>query len=222
MTYYEPVLKAESIPDLLSTFPEADPPPLVIRLGEHYHPLPQLLLALDGRPAEGVRVLSSSPGLRAALKLLSRGQYLVVRGRAVTPRSVLRSLIEKELIAAEVALEKVSRHAVPCLKCNAAVKTVVRFLESRGAVAVPLCWQARVKRVVTVVDVLSYAVSLKLSRRDLLRDQSPAARIGGSRFSASQELLHHLLGGLYAVTPAGLLLDVSSIRTALGELSVEV
>ncbi|MEM0087921.1 MAG: hypothetical protein QXK85_03020, partial [Thermofilum sp.] len=167
MKYYEPVLEAESVSGLLSTLAEADPPPLIVKLGERYYPLHQLLLTLDGKSARGVRVLSSSPGLRSALKLLSQGHYLVVRSRAVTPRSVIRYLLEEEFLADEAVLERVTRYAVPCLKSNATVKTVVRFLEARGAVAAPLCWQSRIKRVVTIVDALSYAVSSGLSRRSL-------------------------------------------------------
>ncbi|MEM0376487.1 MAG: hypothetical protein QXI90_01740 [Thermofilum sp.] len=222
MKYYEPVLEAESVSGLLSTLAEADPPPLIVKLGERYYPLHQLLLTLDGKSARGVRVLSSSPGLRSALKLLSQGHYLVVRSRAVTPRSVIRYLLEEEFLANEAVLERVTRYAVPCLKSNATVKTVVRFLEARGAVAAPLCWQSRIKRVVTIVDALSYAVSSGLSRRSLLLDRSSAARIGGSRPRAHSEPLQPLLNGLYAVTPTGLLLDVSSLRMMLGELSVEV
>lgn len=222
MTYFEPVLKVGSVEEVLDVLMEADHPPLVVLLGDRYYPLHQLLLALDGRLSEAVRVLSSNPGLRVALKLLAQGRYLVVRGKAVTPRSVLFHLLEEGALDAEVLAEKLSRYPVPCLRCNVAVKTVVRVFEAKGAVAVPLCWKASVRRVVTVVDALSYALSSGLSRRDLLLDRSPASRLGASAPRFSHEPVQALLTGLYAVTPEGSLLDVSSARMALGELSVEV
>lgn len=222
MTYFEPVLEVEGVPGLLSALADADPLPLIVKVGGHYYPLHQLLLALDGKPAEGVRVLSSSPGLRSALKILSRGQYLVVGSRAVTPRSVLRCLLDKGVLADEAVLERVGRYAVPCLRCNAAVKTVVRFFEARGAVAVPLCWRSRLKRVVTIIDVLSYALSSGFSRRELLLDRSSVARLGRAEPRVHPEPLQLLFTGLYSITPSGLLLDISSVRMMLGELNVEV
>jgi hypothetical protein len=220
MTYHEPFLEAGSAEEVLCALEKGAP--LVVRLAGSYYPLHLLHRALGGRPPQGaVRVSSSMPSFRRALSEVSRGVYLVVRGRAITPRSVLRHAVEEELLPSEAALVRMLRHTVPCLQCNVAVKTVVRLMESRGAVAVPLCWQSRMVHVITAAEVLRYALSRGLTLRQLLLDRTPASRLGGARPTQSQDPLADLLERLYA-TVGGRLLDVSSVRMLLGELYGEV
>jgi len=219
VTYHEPLAEAESVEEVLGALEAA---PLVLRLAGAYYPLHLLHRALGGRPPRGaVRVSSSLPSFRRALSIVSSGVYIVARGRAVTPRSILRHAVEEGLLPPEAALVRMLPHAVPCLRCNASVKTVVRLMESRGAVAVPLCWQSRVVRVVTAAEILRYALERGLSLRRLLLDRTPASRLGGAEPPPSRDPLADLLERLYAAV-GGRLLDVSSVRLLLGELAGEV
>uniref|UniRef100_A0A7J3X5K2 Uncharacterized protein n=1 Tax=Thermofilum pendens TaxID=2269 RepID=A0A7J3X5K2_THEPE len=217
MTYHEPLVEVGSVEEALSALERASP--LVVRLAGAYYPLHLLHRSLGRRPPKGaVRVLSSMPGFRRALSMVSSGVYVVARGRVVTPRSILRHAVEEGLLSPEAALVRMLRHAVPCLRCNASVKTVVRLMESRGAVAVPLCWRSRAVRVVTAVEVLRYALDRGLTLNQLLLDRTPASRLGGAEHLPSKDPLADLLERLYA-TVGERLLDVSSARMVLGELA---
>ena len=220
MTYHEPLVEVDSIEEALGALEGAAP--LVLRLAGAYYPLHLLHRSLGGQPPRGaVKVFSSLPSFRRALSMVSSGVYVVARSRAVTPRSVLRHAVREGLLLPEAALVRMLNHAVPCLRCNAAVKTVVRLMESRGAVAVPLCWRSRVVRIVTVAEVLRYALERGMTLRQLLLDGTPASRLGGAEPLTSRDPLADLVERLYAAV-GGRLLDVSSARIMLGELAGEV